>query len=68
VHDALLRLAAVLADPGASGARAGLDAVRTGWKALAPEERGALTPLAKLAADRVAAAEAEAGPSHVDLP
>ncbi|MEV4423381.1 hypothetical protein AB0L40_25925, partial [Patulibacter sp. NPDC049589] len=67
MHDALLRLAAVLADPGASGARASLDAVRAGWKALAADERKALTPLAKLVADRVAAAEAEARPSLFDL-
>jgi RecQ family ATP-dependent DNA helicase len=68
VHDALLRLAAVLADPGASGARAALDAVRAGWKALPAEERDALTPVAKLAAARVTAAEAAARPSLFDLP
>jgi ATP-dependent DNA helicase RecQ len=68
VHDALLRLAAVLADPGAAGARAALDAVRAGWKALPADEREALTPVAKLAAARVAAAEAAARPSLFDLP
>jgi RecQ family ATP-dependent DNA helicase len=41
--------------------------VRAGWKALAADERKALTPLAKLAADRVAKAEAEARPSLFDL-
>jgi ATP-dependent DNA helicase RecQ len=68
VHDALLRLAAVLADPAAPGARAALDAVRAGWKALPADEREALTPVAKLAAARVAAAEAAARPSLFDLP
>lgn len=67
MHDALIRIAAVLADPAAPGAAAELDAIRVRWKALAAEERAALTPLAKLAAERVAAAEAEARPSLFDL-
>jgi len=56
VHDALKRLAAVLADPGAASAPAALDALRARWSALPAEERAALTPLAKLAAERVRAA------------
>ncbi len=59
---ALAQLASVLADPGASGAAAALDAVRARWPSLAPDERAALTPLAKLAAARVTAAEV-AGPA-----
>jgi ATP-dependent DNA helicase RecQ len=67
VHDALTRIAAVFADPAAPGAAAALDAVRARWKALDAAERAALTPLAKLAAERVAAAEAAARPSLFDL-
>jgi ATP-dependent DNA helicase RecQ len=67
VHDALTRIAAVFADPGAPGAAAELDAVRARWKALAADERAALTPLAKLAAERVAVAAAAARPSLFDL-
>ena len=55
---ALSTLASVLADPAAPGASAALDDVRAEWCALAPEERAALTPLARLAADRVRAATA----------
>jgi len=60
VHDALIRLAAVFDDPSGPDAAATLDAVRARWKVLDPTERAALTPLAKLAAERVAAAEAAA--------
>ncbi|MFA4926920.1 MAG: RecQ family ATP-dependent DNA helicase [Patulibacter sp.] len=67
MHDALTRIAAVFADPAAPGAAAELDAVRGRWKALDAAERDALTPLAKLAAERVAAAEAAARPSLFDL-
>ena len=56
MHHALSTLASVLADPAAPGAAAALDDVRAGWGTLAPEERAALTPLARLAADRVRAA------------
>lgn len=68
MHDALIRIAAVLADPGAPGATAEIDAVRARWKGLDAAERAALTPLAKLAAERVAAAAAAARPSLFDLP
>ena len=47
-------LSAVFANP-AAGAPL-LDELRAGWRDLAPEERAALTPLAKLAAERVKAA------------
>ncbi|WP_320669443.1 RecQ family ATP-dependent DNA helicase [Patulibacter defluvii] len=67
MHDALLRIAAVLAEPGAPGAAAELDVVRSGWKRLDGEERAAITPLAQLAAARVAAAQAAARPSLFDL-
>ncbi|MGX6449208.1 hypothetical protein ACVU7I_14250, partial [Patulibacter sp. S7RM1-6] len=66
MHDALTRLAAVFADPGAPGAADELQAVRSRWKVLAAEERAALTPVAKLAAERIAAAEAERRPSLFD--
>jgi RecQ family ATP-dependent DNA helicase len=58
VHRALTELAAVLADPAAPGAEDALDAVRGRWHELAPEEREALTPIARLAAARVRAAAA----------
>ncbi|MBF6620503.1 MAG: ATP-dependent DNA helicase RecQ [Patulibacter sp.] len=67
MHDALTRIAAVFADPAAPGAAGELDAVRGRWKALDAAERAALTPLAKLAAERVAAAEAAARPSLFDM-
>ena len=56
---ALSTLTAVLADPGAPGAADALAALRERWAQLAPDERAALTPLAKLAAQRV---EQAAGP------
>lgn len=58
MHAALTQLAAVLADPGAPGADAVLDEVRASWRHLPAEEREALTPLARLAAERVRAARA----------
>jgi len=61
VQSALARLACALADPGAPGAAAALDALRARWGAFDAEERAALTPLARLAAARVKAA---AGPSR----
>jgi len=57
---ALELLAAVFADS-RSGAPL-LDELRAAWPALAPEEREALTPLAKLAAARVEAAPAADDP------
>ncbi len=66
VHDALTRIAAVFADPAAPGAAAELDAVRARWKRLDRAERDALTPLARLAAERIATAEAAVRPSLFD--
>ncbi len=53
---ALLVLATVFADPAAPGASDALDDLRGRWPELSPGERAALTPIAKLAAERVAAA------------
>ncbi len=58
MKDALANLAAVFADPAAPTAPEALEQVRRGWTTLGPEERAALTPLAKLAAARVEAARA----------
>jgi ATP-dependent DNA helicase RecQ len=60
VQRALTLLASVFADPGAAGAPAALDALRAEWGGLRADERDALTPLARLAADRVRAAAANA--------
>lgn|GEM_PF-480281 len=68
VHDALRQLATVLADPGAPDADRTLDGVRRRWTSLAADERDAMTPLARLAADRVAAAEAHRRPTLFDPP
>ncbi len=54
---ALACLSSVLADPAAPGAAAALDALRGRWSQLEPAEREALTPLARLAAERVRAAQ-----------
>jgi RecQ family ATP-dependent DNA helicase len=54
VKRALDLLSAVFADP-ATGAPK-LDELRAGWQQLTAEERAALTPIAKLAAERVKAA------------
>ncbi len=54
----LTLLASVFADPGAPAAPGTLDEARALWPALQPDERAALTPLAKLAAQRVRAATA----------
>ena len=54
----LALLADVFADPAAPAAAAALADVRARWPQLSPEERAALTPLARLAADRIAAAAA----------
>jgi RecQ family ATP-dependent DNA helicase len=58
VQRALSSLAAVLADPAAPGAAEALASVRARWRELPQEERDALTPLARLAAARVRAAQA----------
>jgi ATP-dependent DNA helicase RecQ len=56
VQRALTSLATVFAAPGAPGAGAALDELRARWHELDAAERAALTPLARLAAERVAAA------------
>ena len=67
---ALTLLGSVFGDPGAPGAAAALDALRAEWGGLRPDERDALTPLARLAAERVrsatAAADARGGGSADD--
>ncbi|MDO8212734.1 ATP-dependent DNA helicase RecQ [Conexibacter sp. CPCC 206217] len=63
---ALRSLTAVLADPAAPAADAELQRVRAEWSALAPEEREALTPLARLAAARVRAAAPRPRPADDD--
>ena len=56
MREALLQLAAVFGDPAAPGAAEALDALRQRWSRLSPAEREALTPLAKLASERLRAA------------
>ncbi|CAA9507832.1 MAG: ATP-dependent DNA helicase RecQ [uncultured Solirubrobacteraceae bacterium] len=64
---ALQTLTAVFADPAGAGASRALDGLRARWSDLAPAEREALTPLARLAAERVrAAAQAQAPGSDDD--
>jgi ATP-dependent DNA helicase RecQ len=58
VQRALQSLASVLADPAAPEARGTLEQLRGSWASLAAQERDALTPLARLAAERVRAAAA----------
>ncbi|MEA2323612.1 MAG: ATP-dependent helicase RecQ, partial [Solirubrobacteraceae bacterium] len=60
MQSALSDLASVFADPGAPAAAATLDRLRARWPQFAPAEREALTPLARLAAERVQAARAPA--------
>jgi hypothetical protein len=60
MNEALSLLADVFDDP-VNNAWA-LDELRSQWRDLEPEERDALTPLAKLAAQRIAAAK-EAPPA-----
>ena len=55
---ALTLLGSVFGDPGAPGAAAALDALRAEWGGLSADERDALMPLARLAAERVRAADA----------
>ncbi len=62
---ALLVLAAVFADPAAATAADALEDLRARWPQLAADEREALKPLARLAAERVAAA-APAPPADPD--
>ena len=50
---ALTILTSVFADPGAPSAAAALAELRAGWTHLSPAEREALTPIAKLAAQRI---------------
>ncbi|HEV2775544.1 MAG TPA: DEAD/DEAH box helicase, partial [Solirubrobacteraceae bacterium] len=57
----LALLADVFADPAAPEAAAALADLRARWPRLTAEERAALTPLARLAAERVAAAAASVG-------
>ena len=57
MNRALTLLASVFADP--SGGAARLEELRSRWREFSPEERAALTPLAKLAAERVAAVPAD---------
>jgi ATP-dependent DNA helicase RecQ len=62
VHAALLTLASVLQQPDSPDAEPALAALRSRWAGFAPEEREALTPLARLAAARVKAAAAARTP------
>ena len=57
MNRALTLLATVFADPRGSASK--LDELRARWHEFSPEERAALTPLAKLAAERVKAAPAD---------
>ncbi len=61
---ALALLADVFADPAAPGAAAALADLRAGWPRLTADERAALTPIARLAAERVAAAAAPPPPAR----
>ncbi len=63
MQQALASLAGAFSDPAAPGASAALEALRARWSGFAPEERAALTPLAKLAAARVEAATALVPPA-----
>ncbi|MEA2220843.1 MAG: ATP-dependent helicase RecQ, partial [Solirubrobacteraceae bacterium] len=56
MQHALAILASVLADPASPAAAAALADLRARWGDLAQDERDALTPLARLAAERVEAA------------
>jgi len=56
VQRSLTDLATVFADPGAPAARTALASLRARWAQLEQDERDALTPLAKLAAQRIEAA------------
>jgi len=64
VQRALALLADVFADPAVPGAPAALADLRARWPRLTPDERTALTPIARLAAERVAAAAAVAPPER----
>jgi ATP-dependent DNA helicase RecQ len=58
VQRALESLASVFADPAAPDASSRLDALRARWSSFDAAERAALTPLARLAAERVRAVAA----------
>ena len=66
MNEALSLLADVFDDP-INNAWA-LDELRAQWRDLAPEERDALTPLAKLAAQRIAEAKAAPPPEGAAAP
>jgi RecQ family ATP-dependent DNA helicase len=67
VQHALAVLASVFADPGAPASATALDELRARWGQLAHAEREALTPIARLAAERVrAAAPAPRQPTDPD--
>ncbi len=63
---ALTDLATIFADPGAPAAAATLARLRERWTELAPAERDALTPIAKLAAQRVEEAAKQPAASSDD--
>jgi RecQ family ATP-dependent DNA helicase len=65
MREALLQLASVFGDPAAPDAENALEQLRSRWSALPPGEREALTPLARLAAERVRAAH-RAPPATTD--
>lgn len=66
MNEALSLLADVFDDP-INNAWA-LDELRSQWRDLEPDEREALTPLAKLAATRIAAAKAAPPPEGAAAP
>jgi len=63
---ALRSLQTVFADPAAPAAAAALAELRARWRELGEEERAALTPLAKLAAERIRAAREAPPPAEDD--
>ncbi len=66
MQHALSVLARVLADPAAPAAASALAELRARWTQLTPAERDALTPIAKLAAQRVEAAAQPQSPPSAD--
>jgi ATP-dependent DNA helicase RecQ len=68
VQRALAALATVFADPGSPGAAAVLDELRARWAELDAAERDALTPVARLAAERVRAAARAGAPEAAGAP
>ncbi|MDR9370142.1 ATP-dependent DNA helicase RecQ, partial [Conexibacter sp. JD483] len=63
---ALSSLQTVFADPAAPGAAPALAELRARWRELGEQERTALTPLAKLAAERIRAAQPPSPPAEDD--